>query len=118
MPRRRGRYGNTREFLLHVCLTVSFTAVMLGSRDPYGHAFRCGAGRLGGWEAGGGGVTHSCNHCRLPKTPPPLRASPLIIGCAHHTPRALCFPPLSFAASLHPQHPTSYLPRTQLQPLE
>ena len=38
-PRRRGRYASTRDFVLHVCLTVTFTAVMLGSRDQYGHAF-------------------------------------------------------------------------------
>ena len=38
-PRRRGRYASTRDFVLHVCLTVTFTAVMMGSRDQYGHAF-------------------------------------------------------------------------------
>ena len=37
--RRRGRYAGTRDFVLHVCLTLSFTAVMVGSRDQYGHAF-------------------------------------------------------------------------------
>ena len=44
--RRRGRYASTRDFVLHACLTVSFTAVMLGSRDRYGHAFRCETMRL------------------------------------------------------------------------
>lgn len=37
--RRRGRYAGTRDFVLHVCLTLTFTAVMVGSRDQYGHAF-------------------------------------------------------------------------------
>ena len=38
--KKQGAFGGNREFVLHVCLTACFSAVMIGSRDyVYAHAF-------------------------------------------------------------------------------